>query len=152
MVQHLADNERNLMTLAPPVNIWSGTNDGPFAAALTNPTALAKRKGKIVGNYPITWEGIEYADVEEAYQRNKPPTRDERVAFITALIVQKLNRYPGFVKGIHKRGGIDWLSTCSHLICGNTVPRTTWEGREGKGDFLRALIDAWITVTTLDGL
>lgn len=129
-----------------PLNIWSGTNDGKLAAVLTNPTALAKKKGKISGDYPIMFRGKMYEDVEEAYQKNKAGTTEQRVDFIRLLIVIKLRTYPQILEAIEKAGGVDWLLTCSHLICGNTVPKTHWEGKGTQSSFIRALIDAYKTV------
>ncbi|MBZ0088801.1 MAG: hypothetical protein K8H90_00320 [Thermoanaerobaculia bacterium] len=41
-----------------PVNIWSGTRDGCLAAALTNPTELARGKGRLRGHLPVEFRGV----------------------------------------------------------------------------------------------
>jgi hypothetical protein len=54
------------------MNIYSGSREGNgLAAALTNPTALARKKGTVQSDYPVTVMGRRFIDAEVAYQTLK---------------------------------------------------------------------------------
>lgn len=131
---------------AKPENLWSGSND-PFAAALTNPTTIAKRKGKINKDYPITFRGKTYVDAEVAYKQNKvddlvlakqgkidPRNND----LMVEILIAKLNQYPGLITELNKRGGVQWLEQSEHTVNGNR-----FEGKGRQSPFINNLIKAY---------
>ena len=66
------------------ISISSNSND-TLGATLTNPTELAKSKGKISKSYPITYDNKTYKDVEEAYQALKDASESKRKEFYQSL-------------------------------------------------------------------
>ncbi len=90
--------------MAAGINIWSGTPG--LGGALTNPTWLAKRKGHVQGNYPVTFRGRTFADAETAYQAFKPKAFEEREALCAEVIEAKLRQHPRLREAITGRGGV----------------------------------------------
>ena len=130
---------------SPPVNIWSGHN-GP-EAALTNPTALAKRKGHLFRDYPVHFRGKTYVDAESAYHSHADGKSFEEAQEIVFLIVHaKLTQYPELVDLITARGGVAWLESCTHSTGAGTDGFKRWEGRGRESAFMRALIRAYEVV------
>jgi len=145
-----------------PVNIWSGTRDGRLAAALTNPTELARKKGRVRGHYPVFFRGVRYADAEAAYQAHKMTVRkgaiDElllggreelmeavvellrgREELMAEILLAKLEQHPKLAAAVARAGGETWLAACSHVVYG----RGWWEGEGLASPFIRALVVAW---------
>jgi len=120
-----------------PVNIFSGTTDGLLAAVLTNPTALAKRKGRIKGDYPITFRGVEYEDCEKAYQENKTSSQEDRIELLTTVMAIKFRSYPEIFEEVKKAGGEAWLLTCEHRVGSYS---SYWTGKGINSGFIRILI------------
>lgn len=122
------------------------SNSKGLAAALTNPTELAKSKGNLKQSYPITYKGKEYKDVEAAYQANKAPYLANRTTgeLMTELVTIKLQTYPQLVQGIKDKGGLQYLQNSTHIVKGDNY----WESGEGKQNaFMNSLIQAYKNVT-----
>lgn len=135
--------------IAKPENLWSGSNSS-FAAALTNPTSIAKRKGKIKSDYPVSFNGKTYVDAEAAYKANK--INDDIIAkqgkidpknnvIMVQIITAKLNQYPELVEELTNRGGVKWLEQSEHTVNGNR-----FEGKGLKSPFIVNLIEAYKNV------
>mgnify|MGYP000871383860 FL=1 len=123
------------------------SNSKGLAAALTNPTELAKKKGNLTESYPVTVRGKEYPDAEAAYQALKgTATKDDGPNSTYNLMVEilkaKLEQYPRLVSEIDKAGGKSWLSKATHQP---TSRNTVWE-TGGKNWFIKALTDAYLSV------
>ena len=117
-----------------------------IAAALTNPTELAKQKGNLVNSYPVVYNGVTYKDAEAAYQANKAPYLANKTTgkLMVDIITAKLQQHPSLIKGIDAKGGLDWLRNSTHIVKGDNF----WETGESKENgFMRALIQAYKAVT-----
>ena len=80
------------------MNISSRATD-PLLAALTNPTELARRKGKLARSYPVVdTNGKRWPDSEAAYKAFKTgdTQRDEQV--MVRIIAAKLRQHPELVR------------------------------------------------------
>lgn len=133
---------------APSVDsVEISSNSKGLAAALTNPTELAKKKGNLTVSYPVTVRGKEYPDAEAAYQALKgTATKDDGPNSTYNLMVEilkaKLEQHPRLVSEIDKVGGKSWLSKATHQP---TNKNTVWE-TGGKNWFIEALTDAYLSV------
>ena len=125
------------------------SNAKGLAAALTNPTELAKSKGNLAESYPITFNGKNYKDVEAAYQalkdkseaRTKPTKENsDNYRLMVDLISAKLEQHPRLVSSITEKGGVDWISSSTHQP---TKQNTVWE-TGGQNWFIESLADAYI--------
>ena len=54
-------------------------------------------------------------------------------------MVCKLNTYPNLITEIDKRGGLEFLQLCSHVVSGNK----NWEGIGEKSNFIKVLCSAY---------
>jgi hypothetical protein len=136
-----------------PGNIWSG-NHSPLAV-LTNPTALAKRKGNLRNDYPVRHAGALFGDAEAVYHSIVNPlkargyvpqrTREMYSAYVAAL---KLSQHPQIVAFIEANGGAPWLRACCHFLSATRrTPQSFWEGHGESSAFIRSLIRAYGHVT-----
>ncbi|OWY69036.1 hypothetical protein B7486_23385 [cyanobacterium TDX16] len=147
----------------PGININSGSQD-PLGAALTNPTVKSKAKGRIQGDYPVSFRdnpavkagtygpetysqdkpaGVPFASAEQAYQHYKTalPLGEERIELMAEIIQAKLSQHPRLYQAIASRGGVQWLENCTHYV---TATRDSyWEGRGDRSPFLRALMTGY---------
>lgn len=122
------------------MNISSRSTD-PLLAALTNPTELAVRKGKLPRSHPVIDKtGKRWTDSEAAYKAFKTGNtpRDERV--MVRIIRAKLEEYPCLIDEIKKRGGVAFLERCNHFV---GVKNSRWEGQGLDSRFIRCLITAF---------
>ena len=122
------------------MNISSRATD-PLLAALTNPTELARRKGKLARSYPVTDNnGRCWPDSEAAYKTFKTgdTPHDERV--MVRIIAAKLRQHPELVTRIAERGGVMFLERCDHVV---GVRGSRWEGHGWESRFIRCLIAAY---------
>jgi hypothetical protein len=121
-----------------------------LAAALTNSTVLARKKGNIKGFYNINYNGKNYVDVESAYQSNKEEhlKNGTVLEFMTDLIEIKLRTYPQLVEGINKKGGIAYLQASTHNVKNDG---SYWES-SGENGFIRALTEAYRRVSGISQL
>jgi len=123
-----------------PGNIWSGSKR---LAVFTNPTVLARRKGNLKHDYPVTFRNKRYADAEAAYQSVKRSgpwlSFAERECLMVEVIIAKLEQYPILAETIADSGGLTWLERCSHTIGG----RSRWEGVGRNSAFIRCLLRAY---------
>lgn len=129
------------------ISISSNSND-TLGATLTNPTELAKSKGKISKSYPITYDNKTYKDVEEAYQalkdasesKTKPDRfKSKNYALMVDLIQTKLATYTELTEGITAQGGSPWILGSTHQP---TNQNTVWE-TNGQNWFIEALNEAY---------
>lgn len=65
--------------------------------------------------------------------------QEQKEILMFHLIICKFDSYPKLVKEIDSRGGIDWLSRCSHIVSGNK----NWEGVGEKSNFIKVLCRAY---------
>lgn len=141
------------MPIVPPGNIWSGEHS-PLAV-LTNPTAIAKRKGTLRKDYPVRHAGQVFEDAEAVYHaivtplKTKgyvaPARRELCSAYVAAL---KLSQHPQLVELIEANGGEAWLLQCSHFLSRTRrQPTTFWEGQGAQSAFIRSLARAYAHVT-----
>lgn len=144
------------VTVKPGVEI-SSTSKG-LAAALTNPTELAKSKGNLTQSYPVYFQWLnengeaednEFKDVEQAYQELKDssesktkPSKENSSNYrlMVDLIEAKLNQYPRLATEITKQGGSAWILSSTHQP---TTKNTVWE-TGGQNWFIEALNDAYL--------
>lgn len=120
------------------------SNAKGLAAALTNPTELAKSKGNLTESYPVTFRGKNYKDSEAAYQDLKSTaTKDDgpnsTYNLMVDIIKAKLKQYPKLVAEISKNGGSSWILASTHQP---TKQNSVWE-TGGKNWFIKALNDAY---------
>ena len=95
------------MKLASPINIWSGSSEmNGLGAALTNPTELSFKKGKIKHHYPVVFNNQQYPDAEAAYQAYKTGYIEPDKQIMTAVIKAKLEQHPQLLSAITFRGGV----------------------------------------------
>lgn len=119
------------------------SNEKGLGGALTNPTELAKSKGNLKNSYPITFLGIKYVDSEQAYQDNKLNQDDFDYALMVDILVCKLEQYPMLIDGIKKRGGLPFISECSHFVFPSYDKRSRWTGQGQESLFIKALTEAY---------
>jgi hypothetical protein len=136
----------------PQAGVEISSNAKGLAAALTNPTEMAKSKGNITQSYPIEFNGKSYKDVETAYQalkdkseaRTKPTKENSKnYKLMVDLIKAKLEQHPRLVSEITKQGGSAWILSSTHQP---TKQNTVWE-TGGQNWFIESLADAYNTVT-----
>jgi hypothetical protein len=124
------------------------SNAKGLAAALTNPTELAKSKGNLTQSYPVEFRGKTYKDAEAAYQALKSTaTKDEgpnsTYNLMVDIIKAKLQQHPRLVSEITKQGGSAWILSSTHQP---TKQNSVWE-TGGKNWFIKALNDAYLSTT-----
>lgn len=145
-------------TVATKPGVEISSNSKGLAAALTNPTELAKSKGNITQSYPIyyTWlneqgeaQDNNFKDVEEAYQRLKDSSesktkpsidKSKNYKLMVDLLKSKLEQYPRLVNEITKQGGSAWILASTHQP---TKQNTVWE-TGGQNWFINALNEAYL--------
>jgi energy-coupling factor transporter ATP-binding protein EcfA2 len=118
-----------------------------LAAALTNPTELAKSKGNLTESYPVEFRGKTYKDAEAAYQALKSTaTKDNgpnsTYNLMVEIIKTKLEQYPRLFNGITKQGGSEWILSKTHQP---TSKNTVWE-TGGQNWFIKALNEAYASL------
>jgi len=150
-------------TTQPSTSVNKGveisSNAKGLAAALTNPTELAKSKGNIKQSYPIYFQWLDkngevrdsnFKDVEQAYQKLKDnseaktkPTKENsnNYKLMVDLIKAKLEQHPRLVLEITKQGGSAWILSSTHQP---TKQNTVWE-TGGQNWFIQALNDAYLS-------
>ncbi len=112
-----------------------------LGGALTNPTALAKRKGNVQHDYSVTLRGRTFSDAEAAFHTLCTDESFARQEAICAEIVEaKLRQHPRLRTAIAARGGLAWLECCSHFTRARTPGFQRWEGAGRESAFLRAVM------------
>ena len=124
------------------------SNAKGLAAALTNPTELAKSKGNLTQSYPVEFKGKVYKDAETAYQSLKGTvTKDDgpnnTYNLMVDIIKAKLEQHPRLVSEINKKGGSAWILSSTHQPASQN---SVWE-TGGQNWFIKSLNDAYIAVT-----
>jgi hypothetical protein len=124
------------------------SNAKGLAAALTNPTELAKSKGNLKQSYPVEFRGKTYKDAETAYQSLKgTATKDDgpnnTYNLMVDIIKAKLEQHPKLVSEINKQGGSSWILSSTHQP---TKQNTVWE-TGGENWFIKSLNDAYVSIT-----
>ena len=115
------------------------SNEKGLGGALTNMTELAYRKGNIVFHYPVTLDTV-YEDSEQAYQKQKTDSAEYNDKMMIAVIKEKLIQHPKLIAGIDKRGGYEFLLTCSHFTGAKSARFKSWEGVGVESRFIRNLL------------
>jgi hypothetical protein len=142
--------QEDISPVQPITKVEISSNSTGLAAALTNPTELAKKKGNLTESYPINYNGKTYVDVEAAYQelKNKSeaqtkPTKEDsgNYKLMVELLEAKLTQHPRLVRDILNEGGTEFLLNATHQP---TTKNTVWE-TGGQNWFMSALIDAYDT-------
>jgi hypothetical protein len=133
----------------PGVEISS--NATGLAAALTNPTELAKSKGNLTQSYPVEFQGKTYKDAEAAYQALKSTaTKDEgpnsTYNLMVNIITAKLQQHPRLVDEITNQGGSEWILNSTHQP---TKQNSVWE-TGGNNWFIKSLNEAYENVTSVE--
>ena len=123
---------------APSLNIFSGGAPA-LAAALTNPTELARHKGAIARAYPVVFNGRRFPDAEAAYQGCKALAAD-RDAMMVEIIAAKFRQHPELAAEVAARGGAPWLAACSHFTQARSPAAQSWEGAGLASRFIRNLV------------
>lgn len=132
------------------INIFSG--EGGLGSALTNPTRLARQKGMLSRDYPIRFCGKTYPDVESAYQQLKDPDDPEKAdALMVDLIASKFVQHRDLMYEVIQRGGVAFLTTCTHYTGAQTAPAQAWEGAGANSRFIRNLIRGFECAMTGQG-
>jgi hypothetical protein len=144
------DIQQGLATPAPVVSkgVEISSNAKGIAAALTNPTELAKKKGNLAESYPVEFKGKTYKDAEAAYQALKnTATKDEgpnsTYNLMVDIIKAKLQQHPRLISEITKQGGSEWILSSTHQP---TKQNSVWE-TGGKNWFIKALNDAYTSLS-----
>jgi hypothetical protein len=141
------DNDNGTVIASVSGGVEISSNAKGLAAALTNPTELAKSKGNLTQSYPVTFRGKVYKDAEAAYQALKSTaTKDEgpnsTYNLMVDIIKAKLQQYPRLVSEITKQGGSAWILASTHQP---TKQNSVWE-TGGKNWFIKALNQAYVSV------
>jgi len=124
----------------PPINIFSG--ESGLGAALTNPTQMARLKGRLERDYPVMYQGQRWPDVESAYKALAAGEASEAVrqALLVELIAHKFQQHPQLRAEVIRRGGSAWLTTCSHFTQARTARAQRWEGEGLASPFIQVLV------------
>ena len=122
------------------INIWSGSNNR-LGAALTNPTELAFRKGKLKNHYPVEFRNELFPDAEAAFKKFKVGEIKADIRLMAVIIGVKLEQHPRLFNAIRENGGLDWLRECSHIV---GVRGSRWEGKGLDSNFILALTMAYV--------
>lgn len=121
------------------INIASGEKG--LGGGLTNMTELAFQKGMINHHYPVNINGFNYSDAEQAYQSMKIPGNEEyNDGLMIDVIALKLCQHAKLKKAIALKGGVEWLSRCSHFTGAKRARAQSWEGQGRDSRFIRNLI------------
>lgn len=125
--------------------------------ALTNPTLTDKfgrnrpesyyNKGtvgyrKLFRSKPFTIDGLDYKDVEDAYQCLKTGDHRHDNALMFTLITYKFTTYPELYHRVIAKGGIDYLYDCIH----QPVNKRDWYYTNGGNGFMKILIASFIFI------
>jgi len=122
-----------------------------LGAALTNPTELSFKKGKIKHHYPVVFNNQSFVDAEAVFQAYRTGYIEPDKQIMTSVIKAKLEQHPQLLSAITFRGGVAWLKTCSHLVGVKSshwqgVKSSHWEGVGRKSNFIACLIEAYTEV------
>lgn len=127
-----------------PGNIYSGDRE---RAVFTNPTCLAKRKGNLRGDYPVTIDGRTFPDAEAAYQALAAGCKNDTercYEICTRVISAKLDQHPRILQTIRESGGyFGFIVKCSHWVGYRKKNPGRWEGDGLDSGFIRCLARAY---------
>lgn len=123
------------------VNIDSNGVD--IAAALSNRTRLARRRGRIDRDYPVVVEGQSFPDADAAYGHLWGMTANalEAERLMIVVLHSKIAQYPKLEWEISRRGGEAWLRLCTYLD--GAEQDRYWTGTGMHSRFIRCLTAAW---------
>ena len=151
MADFFSDDELKQRPSTPAiVGVEISSNASGLAAALTNPTELAKSKGNLTQSYPVEFRGKIYQDSEAAYQALKSTASKDNgpnstYNLMVDIIKAKFEQYPRLVNEINKKGGSEWLMASTHQP---TKKNTVWE-TGGQNWFIKALNDAYVSLVNV---
>ena len=129
-----------------PGNIYSGDRQ---RAVFTNPTCLAKRKGNLRGDYPVTIDGRTFPDAEAAYQVLAAGCKHDMAACMSVcvkVVRAKLQQHPRIAAVIKENGGAEWIAKCRHHVGSRTAAFKRWEGDGLQSAYIRCLYDAYLSL------
>ncbi len=149
LIENISTQPTATTEVKPGVEISS--NATGLAAALTNPTELAKSKNNLKQSYPVEFQGKTYKDAEAAYQALKSTaTKDEgpnnTYNLMVNIITAKLQQHPRLVTEITNQGGSNWILNSTHQP---TKQNNVWE-TGGKNWFIKSLNEAYKNVTSVE--
>ena len=131
------------------MNIFSGSTDGSgLGAALTNPTQLARRKGRIKRDYPVHFRGVDWPDAEHAYLTLATGDADHDDKLMIEVIAAKFTQHAELRDAVKERGGVAFLETCKHITNAQSARFRAWEGFGRQSRFIRNLIDGYRLAVT----
>ena len=125
--------------------------------ALTNPTLTNKygrnrlesyyNKGtysyrRLFKSKPMMIDGIEYKDVEEAYQCLKTGDHEYDNALMFTLITYKFTTYPDLYHRINEKGGLKYLYDCIH----QPTNKKDWYYTNGSNGFMKILLASYLFI------
>ena len=70
---------------------------------------------------------------------NKTMNQKQKQAIMRHFVICKFNIYPNLITEIDKRGELEFLKLCSHVVSGNK----NWEGIGEKSNFIKVLCSAY---------
>ena len=143
MKQELVPPQQKRTEPVVGINIFSGA-DTELGAALTNPTELARQKGRLSKRYSLTFAGKLYSEVEQAYHVLATERADkhakDRDALMIELIAAKFMQHSDLFEQVKERGGAEFLQACSHWTQARTPGSQSWEGQGLESRFIRNLV------------
>lgn len=129
------------------INIFSGAPT-ELGAALTNPTELAREKECVRKRYSVLFAGTRYADAESAYHQLGSADPQQRDQLMVELIAAKLTQHPELQVQIHERGGVAFLTACTHWTNASSEKGKAWEGAGLDSRFIRNLVAGYLLAET----
>ena len=131
------------------MNIFSGSTDGNgLGAALTNPTQLARRKGRIKQDYPVHFNGVDWPDAEHAYLTLATGDTEHDDKLMVEIIAAKFAQHPALRAAVEDLGGVCFLETCKHITNARSARFRAWEGFGRQSRFIRNLIEGYRLAVT----
>jgi len=119
-----------------------------LGAGLSTQTVLAKSKGNIVSDYPVTYNGTAYLDADQAFQLNKKGLTENgtgpnsQYSLMVEIMTEKFKQHPKLVDAIQRQGGRSLLINAIHQPTKNN---TVWE-TGGKNYMILALNEAYMSI------
>jgi hypothetical protein len=131
------------------MNIFSGSTDGNgLGAALTNPTQLSRRKGRIKQDYPVHFNGVVWPDAEHAYLTLATGDAEHDDKLMVGIIAAKFAQHPALRDAVKDLGGVRFLETCKHITNARSARFRAWEGFGRQSRFIRNLIEGYRLAVT----
>jgi len=120
---HYAKNNKSNYDINPKLNDLIRTKPKDFSIN-QNTTAQNRWSNSVEAWY-------------KANSKDLPQKTKNNIMF--HLMVCKFATYPNLIVEIDKRGGLEFLKLCSHVVSGNK----NWEGIGEKSNFIKVLVSAY---------